>query len=153
VGTPLIRVYALEAYRDPNLTAYQAQKKPVPWNYILTKQGAQTNGPEADRDTVLKAGTPQSEWIEQGTYMINRYPKAMGYKWVLTGIGRSTRETGSVYNYTKDEFHGVFVIDEGRFVNYNHPEGLRVGGYPNIVVPDFVQSTNTNYTLADPDDN
>lgn len=123
IGTPLIKIYADEGLRDGNRTGYT--KNSVRWNYILTKRGHQQSGSShqlADRELVLKQGTPQSEWLDQGTYEVDQYPDPAD---------------GDIYRVGT---HGTFNVDDGTVSNYQHPSGLGRGGFADHVVPDYMIS-------------
>lgn len=124
VGTPLIKIYAQEAYRDESRARYT--KTPGRWEYILTKNGAQQVGNHqlADRAMVLKQGTPQSEWLDQGTYEIDQYPDA---------------ESGDLYYI--GEFRGAFLVDEGTLLNYQHPAKIGRGGFSDQIAPPYMITT------------
>lgn len=129
VGTPLIKIYAREAYRDPSRSMYP--KNAGRWEYILTKNGhqAKNNHQLADRATVLNQGTPQSEWIEQGVYEVDQMPDVAD---------------GDLYRFGGSAFHGHFVVDEGTVVNYRHPSDLKRGGYSDQLVPAYMMSSNAD---------
>lgn len=127
VGTPLIKIYAREAYRDPSRSMYP--KNAGRWEYILTKQGHQraNNHQLADRATVLSQDTPQSEWLDQGVYEVDQMPDVAG---------------GDLYKLGDSAFQGHFVVDEGTVVNYRHPSKIGRGGHPDRLVPPYMVSTN-----------
>ena len=129
VGTPLVKIYAREGYRDESRAMYN--KVPGRWEYILTKNGnQQINGHQlADRKTVLQQGTPQSEWLDQGTYEIDQYPDA---------------ENDDIYSVGSGGFQGTFLVDEGTLLNYRAPAGIARGGYSDQVAPPYMFTTNAN---------
>lgn len=129
VGTPLIKIYAREAYRDPSRAMYP--KNAGRWEYIMTKLGHQqkNNHQLADREVVLRQGTPSSDWIEQGVLEIDQTPDVA---------------EGDLYRLGNGAFHGHFVVDEGTVVNYRHPSQLKRGGYSDRLVPEFMVSTNAD---------
>ncbi len=131
VGTPLIKVYARESYRDGSRQGYS--KQPGKWSYILTKNGAQkTNNHQlADRDTVLAQGTPRSEWLDQGTYDVDQHPDVAD---------------GDLYKI--GGFRGTFVIDEGTVYNYSHPSGIGRGGFKDEVIPSFMVTNDGNLSSS-----
>lgn len=128
VGTPLVKIYAKEAYRDESRAMYN--KTPGRWEYILTKNGHQqvNNHQLADRQTVLSQGTPQSEWLDQGVYSVDQYPDA---------------ESADLYDVGSNAMQGTFLVDEGTLLNYRHPAGLGRGGYSDQVAPPYMYTTNT----------
>ncbi|MDZ4082924.1 MAG: hypothetical protein U1E10_08315, partial [Bdellovibrionales bacterium] len=129
VGTPLIKIYAREAYRDPSRSIYP--KNAGRWEYILTKNGhqAKNNHQLADRATVLNQGTPQSEWLDQGVYEVDQMPDVAD---------------GDLYKLGGSAFNGHFVVDEGTVVNYRHPSNLKRGGYSDQLVPTYMVSSNAD---------
>lgn len=126
-GSVYVKLYAKEAARNPN----QA-KATASWNYILTKNGygAVNNHQLADRNQVLSAGTPRDQWIEEGTLTYSTTAKAV---------------TGDVYRLRN--FKGVYVVDEGTTVDYQHPAGISVGGQGRSL-PAFMISNDRNYVAA-----
>lgn len=135
VGTPLLKIYAKEAYLDSNRSGYSKVKKP--WQYILTKNGVRVDGEQADRQYVLSRGTPKDQWIEEGTYLVDAHPDAKMFK--RTGSGKRGRN-GNVYELPEYELQGVFLVDAGLLVDYRHPSSLKRIGYADITLPPFVVS-------------
>ncbi len=127
VGTPLIKIYAREAYRDPTRAMYP--KNAGRWEYILTKNGHQVknNHQLADRAAVLNAGTPQSEWLDQGVYSIDQTPDVA---------------EGDLYELGGSAFNGHFIVDEGTLHHYSHPSKVKRGGYSDQLVPPYMVTTN-----------
>lgn len=115
VGAAYYKIYAREAVRNP--LKYGYSQEPGRFDYILTTNGHQKiNGKHElpARDKVIAAGTPREQWLEEGTYMVDQYPNA---------------RTGDLYKYR--DFQGMYVVDEGTLVDYQHPRAIRVGGYKN----------------------
>jgi hypothetical protein len=135
VGTPLLKIYAKEGYLDKSLTGYPEKTKY--WNYILTKNGVRVDGQQADREKVLAAGTPKEQWIEEGTYEADVHPDARPFK--EGGSGKSGKN-GNTYELKNSQMQGVFLVDAGLLVNYQHPGSLSRGGYADITLPPFVVS-------------
>lgn len=125
VGTPLVKIYARETYRDGTRAAYS--KTPGRWEYILTTNGHQQINKHqlADRAAVLAQGTPQSEWLDQGAYSVDQFPDA---------------ESGDLYSLRN--FQGEFIVDEGTLLNYRHPAGIGRGGYSDQIAPPYMFTTN-----------
>jgi hypothetical protein len=145
VGSPLIKIYAKEAYADFSRAGYSGEK-PV-WNYILTKNGVRVDGgEEADRDVVLANRTPQSEWLEEGSYSVNQYPDARRFK---GGGGRGARngKNGNVYELNDEDMQGVFLVDAGLVVDYQVPPKIARAGYKDKLVPDFMVSVSKEFTM------
>ena len=146
-GTEVLRVYAVEGYRDASLSAYQGQRTTVPWNFILTKEGYQRNGTSADANSVLKRNVTQDQILESGNYQVDQYPSAIPLKKKAGWSSRISGKSGNSYGIPDSSFRGVFLVDEGKFIGYQHPAGLQVGGYPDKRIPDALQ-TSGSYTLA-----
>jgi hypothetical protein len=147
VGTPMVKIYAREAYADASRQGYsQTQQQ---WQYILTKNGVRRDNnfhEVADREIVLRNGTPASEWIEEGVYDIDAYPDAKEFR---EGGGRSARngKKANVYGLDDEVMRGYFLVDAGLVLNYENPAGIDRGGYVEKVVPDFMVSRAANYQL------
>jgi hypothetical protein len=139
-GTPVLKVYAVERLADSTRARYSEKEKR--WDYIMTKNGVRVDGEIADRDTVLAHNTPKEQWIEQGTYTADVYPDVEEFR--SGSKGAKSGKNGNVYGLDTSEMHGVFLIDEGRLVNYAHPTSLQVGGYGRNSFPDFVISKENN---------
>ncbi|MFS4457805.1 L,D-transpeptidase [Bdellovibrio sp. HCB2-146] len=157
VGTDIYRVYARESSR--NLSRYAGlENNPAPWNFILTKiGGGKSGGLEADANKVMAGGFSQNDLLEQGTYQVDRYPNVspLNYK-EMPSSGRS----GDRYRIDSDKaadaartnFRGYFLVDEGRFVDYAHPDEaasryrVKVSGLPDFrnSVPEFLKTTGSH---------
>ncbi|MCB0343101.1 MAG: hypothetical protein H6626_14725 [Pseudobdellovibrionaceae bacterium] len=147
VGSPIIKVYAKEAYADSQLRSYSQSKQR--WEYILTKNGVRQDGQKPDRQGVLSAGTPSHQWLEEGTYQVNAWPQAKAFR--EGSFGATSGENGNVYALDDDEMRGVFLIDQGRLINYRHPSNLGVGGYKDQLLPSYViAESGLDYTLPEP---
>jgi hypothetical protein len=131
VGETLIKIYAKETLKDPTLQGYPSAKELGHFPYILTTKGyGQNNGQHevASRDVVLADGTPQSEWLEQGTFDYDQTPSAM-----------------SGDHYKLGNLQGVLNVDEGTLsADYRAPRDskLHFGGYPGeeSAIPAFARS-------------
>ena len=148
IGSSVIKIYAREAYADPNLSNYTGSEKGE-FDYILTKNGVRRDGQKAGRDTVLKAGTPSHQYLEEGTLHYKRIPEANVF---LSGrSGKDSGWNGNVYGLKHEDMKGVFLVDEGRILKYAHPthhEKIGRGGFRNIEFPnDFIAASNTAYSL------
>lgn len=149
VGARYLKVYAREAVRDPSRSGYS--KDLQRFDYIMTKNGPQvTNNHElAARETVLANGTPSDRWIEQGTLQYSAYPNPVPLK------SKGGTKGSDRYKIGAENMRGVFLVDEGTFVGYQHPQhkkigvsGLHDGGRP-AALPSEVVSSNTNYTILE----
>lgn len=125
VGTTMVKIYAKEAYRDPNRSEYANQTGKPSWAYILTTDGyGKAGGLDADRDAVIAAGVPEDRWIELGYYDIDQYPDAV---------------EGDLYDIGDSQFQGLFAVDEGTLYQYAHPYSLGRGGFADQTAPSFMQ--------------
>ncbi len=131
VGETMIKIYAKETLKDPTLQGYPRAGELGKFDYILTTKGyGKTNGQHevAARDVVLANGTPESEWLEQGTFEYDQTPTAT-----------------SGDHYKLKQFQGVFNVDEGTVsADYRAPQTdkLHYGGYPGreSAIPAFAKS-------------
>ncbi len=144
VGTEIVRVYAHEGYRDPNRTAYNAAARPVAWDWVLTTEGVQKDGPDSDRQAVLERRISPASFIEQGTYAIDRYPDAKG---IMPKEPYYSGKSGNTYAIHDNEFQGVYLVDEGRFIYYRHPTPLPRGGYEETELPENLR-TSGDFVMA-----
>lgn len=123
VGTTLIKIYAKEVLADNKLTGY-SKFKPT-WDYILTKSGyGKASGQTADAATVIAQNTPRSEWIEEGRYSIDQYP---------------VDKKGNLYDIKEKEFKGLYLVDHGTLMYYEHPESLGRGGFKDQPIPSYMK--------------
>lgn len=139
VGTPLIKIYAVERLADPNRTGYS--QTPMLWNYALTTRGVRVDGQKSDRAEVMASGIQPHEIIEQGTYEVNQWPEVIEFTDDIGRWSRKLGQKGNVYGVPGEDMRGVFYIDTGLLVNYAHPQGLGVGGFRDEVVPPFMDGT------------
>ncbi len=150
IGTDVLRVYALEAYADQTLVRYDTYRAQKPfWDWVLTSNDAQKDAISIDRQVQLKKKYVYSDVIEEGRFEIDRYPTGMPYSTTLFGLGAGSGTTGNTYQIKRKQFKGVFLVDEGRFVDYEHPQvaELAVAGYPQHVLPNYVFAKTTTYVL------
>jgi len=138
VGTPLIKIYAIEGLKGPDRTEYQRQ--PENWDYVLSKR------PNVGANSALEAelGLTDDEILERGTFTVDRFPNLYIYvperfapAW-FRKISRTSQ--GNIYGVKEDNMHGVFIIDTGKLLDYQHPEVLDKGGYEDELYPDFMKS-------------
>jgi hypothetical protein len=167
-GTDVYRVYAREATREKEIVTGVFKKKvtplpryaknyehPLRWEYILTTTGAgESGGQTADAATLRGLGVkliPGVNVIEQGTYDVDQYPTVVSpdyNKMAYDGNG-DRYKIDNEYGHGNDNFRGYFLIDEGRFVNYRHPDynatkgAVKTGGLADFrsSVPEFLQTT------------
>jgi len=135
VGTPIVKVYAKEAFASPSLYRYTSLTNV--WDYILTT----VPGDDSDRNFVLRKGISSAKFLEEGTYEMDTYPDLVEYKKAGKLRNRSGK-TGNIYNVSAEEFTntGVYYVDTGLFENYRHPlsPNIKVGGYDDEVIPPFM---------------
>lgn len=86
VGTPLIKVYALEAYQDQaSMEKNYNVGETSAWDFILTKDGVRKTGKkavEAGKNYVEELGLDTGDNIlEEGTYEFNIYPSVVQYQY------------------------------------------------------------------------
>ncbi|MBL7544756.1 MAG: hypothetical protein JNL11_13145 [Bdellovibrionaceae bacterium] len=153
LGTDVLRVYALEAYADPLLARYEAYKNQNSvWEWVLTIKDAQKDSVSLDKNVQVKRNFVYSDVLDEGRFEVDRYPTGLGYSATLFGLGAGAGTTGNTYQISRKHFKGVFLVDEGRFVDYEHPQvgGLSVGGYSKPVLPAYALSKNSSFILAAP---
>ena len=76
--------------------------------------------------------------LENGSYLVNQYPTAVVLNKNAGWIARIKGKSGNTYNIDDNDFHGVFLVDEGRFIGYSHPSSLPVGGYDDHSMPNYM---------------
>ncbi len=149
-GTDVFRVYALEALADGQLQNYENQKNPIRFDFILTSDQVRKDNPNSiSKNAVerrLQAGQINSgDVLEEGSYIASQYPEGQG----LTDKRASSGRSGDTYSLGESAFKGAFLIDEGRFVNYDHPEKMPRGGVSanGAVLPDYAKSRSNNFMV------
>jgi hypothetical protein len=160
-GTDVYRVYARESTRERELVAGVFKKSitPLPryadkygvpgsWQYILLTDGAQkSNGLPADAETVRASGiaiVQGQNFLEEGTFLYDQYPNAVSPDY---NYAASSGKTGDRYQIDSGSpndathFRGFFLVDEGRFVDYQHPDAQAVGGKVRVSgLADFIST-------------
>ena len=132
LGAAYIKIYAREDFADPNLGQYHDTPEKGTFDYILTNVGyGKKNGEHqiAQRGAVLAAGTPKSEWFEEGTFNYDQVPHLA---------------TGDHYHLGADSMTGTFNVDEGTVSkDYRHPRHrkLKIAGYSGAeaAIPSFAR--------------
>jgi hypothetical protein len=109
IRSKIFKVYAKEAVKDETLARYQ--KAGQKWSWILTKDGVRST--TATSGAKQNASKEEDEILEKGSYSLDQKPKVA---------------KGNVYKIKAESFKGVFNIDEGRLVGYEHPKEIRVQG-------------------------
>lgn len=161
VGTDIYRVYARESTREKEivsgsfkrtvsqpLPSYAAQfKRPARWDYILLTDGAQASGGlTADARTIIEKAVDvnSSNLLEKGSYEVNQYPSALQPNYTYATSSGLTGDRYGIdgsYQGSATNFRGYFLVDEGRFINYQHPNERAVGGRVKVSgLPDFRNS-------------
>lgn len=144
-GAKVIKIYAKEGYRDEPLARYKSLPE-FKWQWILTKEGINSpQAPRASASIVSKKNPSDNDILDEGTFTLNRTPHAVPF--TNTGDPK-TSQNGNLYAVPAAEMKGVFLVDEGRVVDYQHPKSLKVGGHADRKLPSVVISTDTKYTLA-----
>lgn len=163
LGTNIYRVYARESTREKEMPIGNSNKQILPlprytdayynrtiWPYILLTNGAQQSGGlTADAYTIYKQHIPiiQSvNLIEQGSYIVDQYPNATPLNYNNSAHSGKSGDRYSIDDakdkYTdRSNFKGYFLVDEGRFVGYQHPDQEKTKGVIHVSgLPDFRKS-------------
>ncbi|MGZ3792655.1 MAG: hypothetical protein ACXVCP_09910 [Bdellovibrio sp.] len=159
-GTDIYRVYARETTREKEivvngntvvpLSRYADQVKPILWSYTLLTDGAQQSGGlTADSRTIYVSRIPFARGknlIEDGSYLVDQYPNAAPLNY---GEPAHSGKSGDRYRIDSEDmafkansnFRGYFLVDEGRFIDYQHPDTNRTEGKIHVGgLPDFRKS-------------
>jgi hypothetical protein len=176
VGTDIYRVYARESTREQEVITgvFKKTVTPLPryadkyghpgaWDYVLLTDGAQkSGGVTADAIALQMAGVAilqGQNFIEQGTFLYDQYPNAAGGDY---NYPASSGKTGDRYQIDSGNpngatnFQGYYLVDEGRFIDYRHPDEqavshkIHVSGLPDFrdSVPDFLRTTGEHHPAA-----
>ena len=132
----VVKVYAREALSDKTRARYQTSS-PALWSWVLTKKNGK-DAPKSGAKYAPSAKTNADEILDHGTYRVDQTPDAVAFD--MTKDAR-TENNGNVYGLPKSSMHGVFLIDEGRFANYEHPSELKVMGFGDHKLPTMMIST------------
>jgi hypothetical protein len=143
VGTQVIRVYALEGYRDVFRKDYADSVLPGAWNYTLTKESPRTVGATIDAERVHLDGLAEDQILERGTLQVHKFPVAIPRSGFKNAFARQTSENGDIYRVGKNGFRGVFLVDQAKFIDYSHPDSITVGGLGERTVPAFLRAPDT----------
>lgn len=137
-GTDVYRVYARESVRETAvpLSRYTNEyRTPGQWEYILLTDGAQkTNGLTADANEIRGSGISILKgvnFLEEGVYNYDRYPHAVGLDYNSLASSGKTGDRYQINSGRQNEtsnFRGYYLVDEGRFVDYQHPDEKAVRG-------------------------
>lgn len=141
VGSPIIKIYAKEAYLDKDLTGYSGKK--FYWKYILTKENAYKKyNYSSDAKKVRAREVRSSQVLERGTYRVDRLPTV--YKFYdgkdLSKYEAREKQRGNIYRVPRKKMRGVFYVDAGLIKNYSHPRYYKIkkGGVRGVVGPDWI---------------
>lgn len=161
VGTPFIKIYAIERAFDPTSPRYT--EKFAEWKYILTKN----DGLKAGRESVLKSlnissedldnywkikqsqssiildpSDPLNQVLEVGTYKYDIHPDAVTFipGERISRYGRKFNRNGNIYGISSRDMSGLFFVDTGILYNYQHPKSvLQVSGFLDEVTPPWME--------------
>lgn len=137
VGSRIIKIYAREDLADAELKSYAQQAPTANWDWVLSRDGVQSTNPTSSALAAQTLrGVKAEDVLERGRYTMDARPDAVTIREGRAGID----QTGNLYEIPQDDFRGVFLVDEGRLVNYAHPRELRRGGHSDQVLPSFVKA-------------
>ena len=162
IGAPIIKVYAKEEILDPTFKNYPNQS--IKWDYVLTKNKNHaidkaevmkllnvkdqdlTSFAEAVKNggsLVLDPKDPLFQVLEVGTYEYDAHPDAINYTpgEKLGKLERKIGRKGNVYGIKSNEMHGVFYVDAGMLIDYQHPDSvLEVSGFADEMTPPWMNA-------------
>jgi hypothetical protein len=121
VGTPLIKIYALEAYQDQaSMESNYEVGATSTWDFMLTKDGVRKTGlkaTSAHRNYVERAGLNTFDNIlEEGTYEFRTYPTVVQYQYKPRSSGEGYRRSKGCVEDTVDNYPNATQIADGRSV-------------------------------------
>ncbi len=163
VGTDLYRVYARESIRESAIPLSRYVDKyhnPGHWEYILLTNGAQkVNGLTADAATVRNSGISilnGVNFLEEGVFNYNQYPNAVSPDYNKTASSGKSGDRYQIDSGQPDDtthFRGYFLVDEGRFLNYQHPDEravhgkVKISGLADFItsIPDYLRTSGTHH--------
>ncbi len=138
-GTRVIKIYAREDYADKSRARY-VTSSPAKWNWVLTKKIA-ADAPKSSVKNAADAG--RDEILDRGTYVLNQMPTAVAFD--------AAGDVGNLYKVSAPSMKGVFLIDEGRLVGYQHPSTLKIGGEKDHGLPSIaISQPSSQATLTKP---
>ena len=117
VGTPLIKIYALESYQDQaSMERNYNIGQTSAWNFILTKDGVRETGEEATtahKNYVEVRGldTPDNI-LEEGSYEFNIYPTVVQYQYKHRSSGNGYRRSRGCVEDTVDNYMKPWMTDD-----------------------------------------
>lgn len=147
-GTDIYRVYAREATRENPclsksfwgscrqeniLSPYRNLPLSRAWSFtMLTDEAQKSGGISADYNSIARSGIVARDGVnvlERGVYQVDQYPNAVESDYRYQP---STGRTGDRYSLddpfgnNPTQFVGHYLVDEGRFVNYQHPINKKI---------------------------
>lgn len=141
VGTRVLKVYARETLADKTLARYRLTEAQQ-FDWILTSDEVRKEKPNSSSKPLqLLRAVSQESVIEEGSYKVDTTPDAVQFKKTVKGDRLEAtviRPEANLYDLPEASFRGVFLVDEGRFVQYQHPTELRSGGYSDKLLPSSV---------------
>jgi hypothetical protein len=148
VGTRVIKVYAKESLADESLERYKETPPVQSFDWILSKDDVRASKPHSSaRKRQVARHLPADAILEEGTFEVDSKPDAVQFEKLIKTYETEKTQTmmirmeANLYNLPRSSFHGEFLVDEGRFVNYQHPSELRTGGYSDQLLPRVVVKT------------
>ncbi len=159
VGTPLVKVYALEKYQDEASMKKSYNKDAVfTWDFALTKDGVRgthENAVTSHKQSVDASGVSSERILEEGTFKFKNYPLVTQQKNKSTKCREGDRDRlrddykkirkgCNLYKIPAKAFVGAFNVDTGLLEGYKHPEakGIIKGGFKSQKIPGFIQIKN-----------
>lgn len=123
-GSWVFRIYALEDLGDPKLLRYQSTPPQQIWHYALSK----------GRKDLLK--NPLENFLdpvwEQNSLVYSAFPRIIQVQ--PKGEEVKGYKNYNPYEVKRNDFKGLFLVDEGVVVNYQTPKKIITNGYR---FPDF----------------
>jgi hypothetical protein len=137
VGARIIKIYAREDVGDAELKRYAGQAPTSQWDWVLSRDGFRSSNPASSAlSAQTLGGVKEEDVLERGRYVMDTRPDSVPISQGHAGID----QTGNLYEIPAQDFRGVFLVDEGRLVNYAHPRDLRRGGHNDQMLPSFLKA-------------
>lgn len=159
VGTPIVKIYALEKYQDEaSVKKNYNQDQEFTWDFALTKDGVRGTHKDAvssHKQSVEESGVSSERILEEGTFKFKNFPLVTQQKNKsskcretdssnLRSDYRKLRKGCNLYKIPADAFVGSFNVDTGLLEGYAHPkaEGIIKGGFRSQKFPSFMDVKN-----------
>jgi hypothetical protein len=159
VGTPIIKIYALEKFQDEaSMKKHYNKDATFTWDFALTKDGVRginKNAISAHKQAVDASGVSSERILEEGTFKFKNYPLVTqqknksskcreGDKDRLRSDYKKLRKGCNLYKIPAKAFVGSFNVDTGTLDGYAHPkaEGIIKGGFKSQKFPSFMNVKN-----------